>query len=175
VQLIRRVLPPTTQGMRLLRTLRWVGLFALVYSLLLPLGGYRPYRPYILNHDSILPITVALVAFYGLSTNYLVVQLRGRSRRWYGMAALALAFIYLNADRRLYPSDNNIRERAALALLAQAGPAPVVRLPTNCTVLSWQPITEPLNSVTCAELLEYWHVTKGRKLYYCQPTSGAAQ
>jgi hypothetical protein len=175
VQLIRRVLPPTTQGLRLLRTLRWVGLFALVYSLLLPLGGYRPYRPYILNHDSILPITVALVAFYGLSASYLLVQLRGRSQRWYGLAALAVACIYLNADRRLYAPDNNLRERAALTLLAQAGPAPVVRLPTDCTVLSWQPITEPLSSTTCAELLEYWHVTKGRKLYYYQPGAGAAQ
>jgi hypothetical protein len=75
----------------------------------------------------------------------------------------------------LYAPDNNLRERAALTLLAQAGPAPVVRLPTDCTVLSWQPITEPLSSTTCAELLEYWHVTKGRKLYYCQPSAGAAQ
>jgi hypothetical protein len=170
VQLIRRAVPPSGQGVRILYTLRWVGVFALVYSLLLPLGGYRPYRPYILNHDSILPITVALVVCYSLSASYLLMQLRGRWQRWYGLAALAIAFIYLNADRRLLPPDNNIQERAALALLAQAGPGPVVRLPQKCSVLSWQPITEPLSSVTCAELLEYWHVTKGRKLYY-QPAA----
>ena len=175
VQLIRRLLPPSGQGVRILHTLRWVGAFALVYSLLLPLGGYRPYRPHILNHDSILPITVALVAFYGLSASYLLLQLRGRAQRWYGVAALAIAAIYLNADHRLYPPDNNIQEREALALLAQAGPAPVVRLPKNCTVLSWQPITEPLSSVTCAELLEYWHITQGRKLYYYQPTAGSSE
>ncbi|HET9502196.1 MAG TPA: hypothetical protein VFO93_01555 [Hymenobacter sp.] len=175
VQLIRRLLPPTTLGVRMSGTLRWIGLFALVYSLLLPLGGYRPYRPYILNHDSVLPIIIALVGFYGLSASYLLLHLRGRAQRWYCVAALAIAFVYLNADRRLVPPDNNSRERQALAALAQAGPAPVVRLPVSCTVLSWQPITEPLSSVTCAELLAYWRVTPGLKLYYCPPAPEAAR
>ena len=63
-------------------------------------------------------------------------------------------------------------DRVELTLI---GPGPVVQLPENCTVLTWDPITEPLSSLTSAELLEYWHVTKGRKLYYYQPDASSAK
>ena len=171
-QLLRRLLPAATQAERPAQVLRWVGWFALVYVGLLPLGGYRSYRPYIVQHDLILPITVGLVIFYGLSASYLLAQLPGRARRWYAAAVVAIAFIYLNADRHLYAAEStNQPERRALALLVSAGPGPVVRLPERCTVLSWDPVTEPLSSLTSAELLEYWHVTPGRKLYYCPPAA----
>lgn len=80
--------------------------------------------------------------------------------------AVVVAFIFTNADRRLHPNNSNTDERQALALLAQAGPVPVVRLPKKCRVLSWGPITLPNESVTNAELLEYWPSTKGRTPYY---------
>lgn len=175
VQLMRRLLPASTQIEHFARTLRWLGLFALAYALLLPLGGYRPYRPYILHHDLIVPITAGLVIFYGLSGTYLLAHLRGRLRQGYAVALVIIAAIYLNADRRLYPGYDNRLERQALALLAHAGPGPVVRLPKKCTVLSWEPITEPLSSITSAELLDYWHVTPGRKLFYYQPPADSAR
>ncbi|RZK51784.1 MAG: hypothetical protein EOO59_14530, partial [Hymenobacter sp.] len=74
-QLLRRLLPPSAHTKQLVYQLRWLGGFALVYVALLPLGGYRSYRPYILQHDLILPITVALVIFYGLSTSSLLANL----------------------------------------------------------------------------------------------------
>ncbi|MGI4862646.1 MAG: hypothetical protein ACRYFZ_01895 [Janthinobacterium lividum] len=175
VQLVRRLLLPAAQTQRLTYTLRWLGLFALVYLLLLPLGGYRPYRAYILHHDLLLPITAGLVMFYGLSATYLLAQLRGRPRQWYAAVLVVIAAVYLNADWRLYPEYDNRLERQALALLAAADARPVVHLPKACTVLSWDPITEPLSSITSAEMLEYWHVTSGRKLYYCPPAADSAR
>ncbi|MGI4736767.1 MAG: hypothetical protein ACRYG7_16480 [Janthinobacterium lividum] len=165
-QLIRRQLPPTAEGQRLGQVLRYLGWFALVYTALLPLGGYRSYRPLILRHDSILPITVGLIGYYALSATYLLGQLRGRPRQWYTLGVVVVAFIFTNADRKLHPKNNNLDERQALALLAQAGPAPVVRLPKACCVLSWYPITSPSESLTNAKLLEYWGITQGRPLYY---------
>ncbi len=165
-QLIRRQLAPSPEGARIVRLLRWLGWFALVYLLLLPLGGYRSYRPLILRHDSILPVTIGLVGFYALSATYLLAQLPLRARRWYTAAVVVVALIFTNADRKLHPRNDNTRERHALELLAQAGQASVVRLPEKCPVLSWDPITNPGESVTNAELLEYWGVTNGRKLYY---------
>jgi hypothetical protein len=165
-QLIRRLLPPTSEAERIVRLLRWLGWFALVYVALLPLGGYRNYRPHILRHDSILPITLGLVSYYALSVTYLLAHLAGRSRRWYLVAVLGVAAIFINADRKLTPRDNNICERHALEVLAHAGPEPMVRLPDNCRVMSWNLITDPNESATPAELLEYWGVTKGRKRYY---------
>jgi hypothetical protein len=166
VQLIRRQLPPTAEAQRIVQVLRYLGWFALVYIALLPLGGYRDYRPLILRHDSIVPITLGLVGFYALSSCYLLQQLRGKSVRWYAAAVVLVAFIFTNADRRLIPNNNNSRERQALALLSQAGSAPVVRLPQECTVMSWSPIVRPYESLTNAELLKHWGITKGHTMYY---------
>ncbi len=165
---IRRQLPATFESQRIGKVLRWVGWFALVYVALLPLGGYRPYRPLILRHDSIMPITIALVGFYALSASYLLRQLEGRARRWVGLAVAVVAFVFMYADRRLYPRHDNACERRALATLAAAGTQPVVRLPDDCTVMSWETITNPSESVTNAELLHYWGITPGQKLYYYQ-------
>jgi len=169
VWLVRRLLPATAENRRLGPTLRWVGLFASVYILLLPLGGYRPYRPHILHHDCIVPITVGLVAFYGLSTLRLLTQLRGWQQRCYIGALVIIAAIYLNADRRLYKYDDKVRELQALQMLAQPNAPAVVQLPLRCTVVSWDPITDPVSSITNAEMLRYWRVTNGLKLYYFSP------
>jgi len=165
-RLLRRAVPAAPEAARIVRVLRWVGWFALVYVALLPLGGYRSYRPLILRHDSILPITIALVAFYALSTSYILKHWSGRPRRWYGLGVLVVAFIFMYADRRLYPRHDNACERRALALLGKVGTQPVVRLPDDCTVMSWETITNPSESLTNAELLAHWGVTKGHKLYY---------
>ncbi|RZK44565.1 MAG: hypothetical protein EOO59_21775, partial [Hymenobacter sp.] len=157
-QLIRRLLPPSAEGQRIGLVLRYLGGFALVYVVLLPLGGYRNYRPLILRHDSIVPITVALIGFYGLSATYLLTRLRGSAQRWYVLGVVAIAFIFTNSDRKVVPNNNNARERRALALLARADTGPVVQLPEECTVMSWEPITSPNESLTNAELLAYWGV-----------------
>lgn len=166
VQLIRRQLPPTAEAQRIVQVLRYLGWFALVYIVLLPLGGYRNYRPLILRHDSILPITLGLIGFYALSASYLLRQLRGRAQSAYAVVVVAVAVIFTNADRKIYTNNNNGPERQALAILSQAGGAPVVQLPQKCTVLSWAPISQPYESLTNAELLKRWGITQNHTLYY---------
>ena len=163
--LVRRFTRPSAEGKRVQQVLRWVGLFAVVYIALLPLGGYRPYRPFLLRNDSILPVLLGLLFGYALSTVYLLQQLAARPRRWYVGAVCVLSLIFLNADRRLWLRDGNTCERQALAQLAHA-PAGVTRLPADCTVMGWLPITDYQQSAYNAELLYYWGVTPTRKLYY---------
>ena len=162
--LLRRY-APTAPGPHVRQVLRWAGWFALVYILLLPLGGYRPYRFYLLRNDSILPVLLGLLFAYGLSTLQLLRQLPPRARRWYGAGVLLLTLIFLNADRRLWLRDNNACERRALAQLAST-PARVVRLPADCTVMSWRPVADTTESAASADLLYYWGVTPTRKRYY---------
>jgi hypothetical protein len=164
--LVHRLLPRTAENRRLLPTLSWIGLFALVYSLLLPLGGYRPYRAYILHHDCIVPITVALVVFYALSAGRLLSQLRGNQQRWYIGVLVVIAVVYMNADRRLYQFGERVREYQALQLLAQPDAPAVVELPHRVNVATWDPVAEPVSSITTAEMLRYWRVTNGLKLFY---------
>ena len=164
--LVRRWLPATPTTRRMGQLLRWLGWFTLVYVALLPLGGYRDYRPLILRHDSILPITIGLMGFYALSATYLLRELPRQRVRWYQAALVVIALVFTYADRRIEHYNDNAGERRMLALLARAGNTPVVRLPEPCSVLSWDPITDPSQSLTNAELLQYWHVTKEHKPYY---------
>ena len=164
--LLRRRVPATAESERLARVLVWLGWFTVIYVLLLPLGGYRDYRPYILRFDTVLPVTIGLVGFYGASTAYLLGQLAGGARRWYLGALALVTFVFVNADRGFYPGDDNRGERQVLEKLAQAGSAPVVALPEDCAVLGWVPFGAPQESLAAARLLEYWGVTKGQTLYY---------
>ncbi len=165
--LLRRWAVPGPENRRIRLVLRWVGWFALGYVLLLPLGGYRSYRPYLLRFDSVSPITLGLFFFYALSTVYLLRKLPRRAQPWYTGAVVLVAFIYANADRKLHVADGNACEREALAHLAQApATTPVVRLSQACNVLSWQLITDPATSANNAAMLARWGVTRGPKRYY---------
>ena len=163
-QLSRRLVPASADSERVLRLLRWLGVFALIYLLVLPLGGYREYRALIVRRDSVIPLILGLVFFYGLSTCFLLQHLPARPRRWYTAAAVLFSLIYLNADRRP-PNVTNACERANLTRLAQAT-EPVVRLEADCLVMSWERTPSPQNLENNAQLFEYWGITKGKKRYY---------
>jgi hypothetical protein len=166
VQLIRRLLPPTATTERLIQLLKWVGLFALVYILLLPLGGYREYRPLIVRRDSDMPIILCLMFFYGLSTCFLLTYLHGRSRRWYIVAVVVFSAIFLNANKP-WLRDNNTCERKSLAQLSEAK-GRVVPLCAECSVMAWGKIPSPEHSETQAQMLRYWNITQDKKLYFNQ-------
>ncbi|MFD2721902.1 hypothetical protein ACFST9_24510 [Hymenobacter monticola] len=165
-QLLRRLLPQAPGSQRALRLLRWLGIFALIFLLLLPLGGYREYRELIVRRDSVLPLILGMVLAYGLSTYILLQHLPARPRRWYRGAVVAFSLIYLYADRHL-PNVSNACERANLARLEQAT-EPVVRLSADCTLMSWEPLPQAQDSELNAQLFEYWNINKGGKLYYQQ-------
>jgi len=163
-RLIRRV-APSPEGQRLLTLLRWLGLFIALYLLLLPLGGYRNYRPLILRRDTALPITLGVIIGYGATTYYLLRQLPAtRLRRWYVVGIGALSLLFLATDKLHIKGDNNACEQAALAELARA-PAGVAHLPNTCLMLAWTPIADYHESATQAALLQHWRITWGLTLY----------
>ena len=150
---------------RVLLLLRWVAFFAGAYVLLLPLGGYRSYRPYLLRNDSALPVLLTLLFAYGLTTYFLLLQLRGRLRAGYLGAVLVVGGFFLYADRKVHLPDDGSCQRWSLDQLSRA-PEPVVQLPGFCTVLTWTPVGEASQSEYNAQLLQYWGVTPDKKLYY---------
>ncbi|OUJ74783.1 hypothetical protein BXP70_08485 [Hymenobacter crusticola] len=168
VYLIKRQ-PTTPEGQRLLTVAKWLGWFALAYILLLPLGGYRPYRYYILRRDVIIPIVLGLIYFYGISTYYLMTHLSGVYRSRYQIGVVAYLVVFMIADKPIV-SDNNACEKEMLSKLAQA-PERIVRMPDNCTIMSWSIITNQADSEVNSDLLYFWHVTKEKKLYYQQPNT----
>ncbi|OON70480.1 hypothetical protein [Hymenobacter sp. CRA2] len=149
---------------RLLLTLRWLGVFAAIYIVLLPLGGYREYRPYILRRDTLLPVIIGVVYWYGASSYYLLRLPNWAPRRWYLPVLGAFSLLFLLTDTPVR-HDSNTCEREAMATLA-AAPQDVVVLDNDCPVMAWTKFASPQDSETNAKLLLHWGVTKKKTLYY---------
>ncbi|HNX54558.1 MAG TPA: hypothetical protein PLG33_01390 [Prolixibacteraceae bacterium] len=160
--LIKRNLPNADRQKTQTRW-NWIVLFSLLYLLLLPLGGYRPYRPNILRYDTFIPITITLIYFCANSVFILINNLTGRKLSYYGLYLIAIFAIYANSDR--IETKKVDFERQCIETLVSSQNQ-VTKLPATFNVMSWSPITNPEQSRPNAIMLEYWHVTKDQKLYY---------
>jgi len=147
--------------------LRWVFQIVVVvsvlYLLLLPLGGYRPYRELIIRRDTFLPIWLGMIILYGYSSIYLIQNLKGFYRKIYMVLVVIISLAFFNAD--LSVPNKNKCEKDALKIIAESDKK-VVELPEYCNVLSWIPITTAQESAINIELLQLWNVVYDDKLYY---------
>lgn len=161
VLLGRRPDDPVARRMRTL--CHGFALFALLWLLLLPWGGYRVWRPYFIRYDTLLPVTLGMIMLYGGSVICLARTLRGPWRGGLIALAVAMGLIFTLADGG--DRDGNACERQALATLSRAEVSPVL-LQAECTVLSWKPVTDPGESDLAARLLVLWGITPEPRLYY---------
>jgi hypothetical protein len=153
------------EGTKIINTLKWLGVFSLLYVLLLPLGGYREYRHNVLRYDTILPVTLGLLIVFGSSTLFLIKNLNRKRQYRYIPFLLFVLFVYSNADRVI---DKNSCEKNALMQIA-ASTDSIVRLNSDCTVLTWDKVIRPSDTALNAQLLQLWGVTKQKKLYCNNP------
>ncbi|MFN6944928.1 MAG: hypothetical protein ACK4ND_08250 [Cytophagaceae bacterium] len=160
------------EGKKILRIFKWIGIFSLIYILLLPLGGYRSYRPYVLRYDTIMPITLSLMFVFGTSSLYLLKKLQAKHKKWYIPLLATVLIIFTIADEPEF--DKNTCERMALEEISRS-PKQIVHLESDCTVLSWGTILEPESSILNAEALKIWNITSDRKLYYSASPGVASQ
>ncbi len=151
----------TLKGRLLIQTIKWIGVFSLLYILLLPLGGYRPYRPVIIRYDTIMPVTIALIYFFAASSYYLINNLRLNRLKYLAGLTICL-LIYSGADFK--GLGRNKCERAALQKIANSNDQ-IVHLPDNCKVISWEIISDSKRSEAKAELIYFWGITDKKKLF----------
>ena len=162
---------PTPSVRRSLATAKWLLAFAVLYLLLLPLGGYRPARPYILRYDTMIPITLGLM-FALAYTSVLVLRFADtRQLRWYAPVLLAIGIAFTNADR--LDADQNAGQRALLAELRAAGAGDTLALSDEATLLSWAPVRSAEESAAVVALLRRWGIL-GREVRYYQVAPGEA-
>jgi hypothetical protein len=153
----------TVEAKKTLSIFKWIGIFTLLYILLLPLGGYRDYRPNVIRYDTIMPITISLIFLFGISSLFLFRHLTSKRKKWYILLVSGVLLFFTINDEQHF--DKNTCERRSLKEIANAK-SKVVRLQNDCTVLSWQKISKPEDSQLNSQLLTLWKVTKYNKLYY---------
>jgi hypothetical protein len=158
-------LPNSENRSRIIRIIRWTTIFAVIFILLLPLGGYREYRPNIIRRDSIQPVLLVLLFLFTLTNYYLLKEFSGRSKKIFIVFGSAIIMIFTFADAQL--PQHNACEKEALQQLSKSD-ANLVMLQSDCTVVSWNKITNPTDSELNVKLLQLWGIVKKEIQYYQQ-------
>lgn len=148
---------------RILRAYKWIAIFSLTYILLLPLGGYRDYRPYILRYDTIIPITLSLMFLFGKSTIFIFDNTLYKHKKLYAALIACVLFVFIFSDKP--ELGENECERNAIMQITNS-PNNVVELSNPCTIISWGKIEKPEESELQAKLLKKWRVIEDEKLFY---------
>ncbi len=150
-------------GQKMLPILKWIGLFALLYILLLPLGGFREYRPNIIRKDTFLPITIALIFFYAYASFLMLQNKEFKYRKVYLALLIIFSLIFSYADEA--DADQHLCQQKALQTLSETNEK-VLRLDKSCNVLTWMPVLKAEDSENQAKLLKYWNITEEQVLFY---------
>jgi hypothetical protein len=126
-----------------------LGGIMLAYLLLLPLGGYRSYRPDIIRYDTLMPVTFFVLVALGSLSYRLFLE---KKRHSYFVVLGLLLLVFWNADRT---KAGNACERAALLEMSRTG---VADFPEDCAVLSWKPVEEAYEREGIERMLERWGI-----------------
>jgi hypothetical protein len=148
------------EGKPFISIFKWIGIFSILFILLLPLGGYKEYRPYILRYDTIIPVTICLIFMYGLSSYFLIKRINHIA---YKIAVIIFTLIFTFSDK--LELHKNLCEKQEMEYLKQSDFSPVP-LNGNCTLMSWKKIEKPEDSKPISDLLFFWGVIEEKKLFY---------
>ena len=139
---------------RILQAYRFVLIFAIIYILLLPLGGFRDYRPYILRSDSIIPITLSIFFLFGISTMVVLKFLKKKQLVLYSLVLVSFLAILQQHDQ---VKVENEKEKQALHILNESQDDVVV-FSDDFTIVSWNPVRHPDESIHPIELSKIWNI-----------------
>ena len=154
---------PNDETRRILKILRWIVILTSIYTILLPLGGYRVYRPFIIRWDSYMPVNLCLFYFYGLTSLYLINNIKPKFKVVYITAIAMFLIVFTVVDKTDYYSS--WCEKESLNFLANS-PDKVVLINSDCSIMAWGKITNPDDSRFNTQYLKYIGVLKDDKLYY---------
>jgi hypothetical protein len=153
------------QRQKYFRILLGVLIFSIAYLALLPLGGYRPYRPDIIRYDSIMPITLVLFFLCAFTTikSAHVLQTNKIYFSIYLIIIGVIIYSYTNKDDEI--KLNHACEKSALITISKSK-SKIVELENDCYILSWWEIRNYNDSKENGKLLKIFGVTQDAKMYY---------
>ena len=154
------------EAKKILTVFAWAGIFIIFYLLLLPLGGYRDYRPWVVRYDTLIPVTLSLIYIFAISTLFLASQISGKWRYVYIPLIATVLFAFSVSDKTRNGLENC--ERNEIKRIAESE-EDYVGINPYCTVLSWDPIYDPAWSDMNCKLLMKWGIIQKKKFYYNLP------
>jgi len=141
--------------------------FCAIYIALLPLGGYRGYRPLILRQDTSLPVLIILFYIWATSGIFLVKRIP-RNYKAYPLGVIVFTcFFYTITDMQM-PTVFSIDAERQFMERAAASKIDCVPLERWAPVASWGFNSKCEDGENVAALLFYYHITP-RKIYLYYP------
>lgn len=138
------------------KLLIWGSFLILMYLILVPLGGFRSYRPLIYRNDLLIPFTL-FVYFMVVKGFSLAFQQMNHSDRKIGVAlSVALAALLFSIDLRVR-QDGHSCERQQLHTLQRSTASKVI-LSSDCPVMGWEIDQSTYYSDFKVDLLQQWNV-----------------
>lgn len=152
-------------GKNVIQMFVWINVFALIYILLLPFGGYRPYRPYIIRYDVMIAVSFLYILFLVYSTLFLIENISQVKRRMVYLFGCLFFMLFFSMMDKPLKWDND-QEIAAIRQIQEATETPVV-FTYPVTVVSWVPAYSVEESENASKLLYIWKITDTPKSFYC--------
>ncbi|MBA2422724.1 MAG: hypothetical protein H0V61_05820 [Chitinophagales bacterium] len=141
-----------------------IGIMILMYLLLLPLGGYRHYRPDILRYDVTMPFTIFLIVVIISGTLFLLQSDKIKFRIPLLITTLIMLLISWLQN---FPIRNTREEQELnLQVLANAKTDTVILLPYSSNFFSWQKIEDPSKSIFIRQMIYEWGITDLPIVFY---------
>lgn len=137
--------------------------FILAYCVLLPLGGCRDYRPYILRRDTFLPILAVLLILFTISSMRLIDMLGNRKYLFF-IPWLLLSCVYWKSDVMPPDYDDNKLEKKNLYQLSTSKES-CTELIENCSVMDWIKFQNCEGSITNSKLIYHYTITDTVRYY----------
>jgi hypothetical protein len=150
----------------------WIALFAVCYIGLLPFGGYRAYRPFILRYDTIMPVTFGLVFLLVSSSIFLVKELTNeRLKIIYGAGLFLVGFLFSRADRHLELDENEPQHEVLYYL--HHNKDTMVAMPVHCNVGTWSTsdYKDPVILQMLTSLYKEWDILQPYQTLYIKQES----
>lgn len=107
-----------------------------IYILLLPLGGYRSYRPYVVRYDTFMPITFIMMFYVLLSTILVWTEIAQQNTCWKYrvlIGSFILLFTWLDIPSKF---QSNACQRIAMHEL-YASKDSIIYASKKCNLLTW--------------------------------------
>ncbi len=109
--------------------------FCAIYILLLPLGGYRSYREYIIRYDTFIPVTLGVCFLLFFTTYKIFWALKNTSWKIYTVGLLLFIGIFLWADRDVERQANYCQQGQLYEM--QNSRDTIIQLPYRCNMMMW--------------------------------------
>ncbi|MFN8417219.1 MAG: hypothetical protein U0U66_12885 [Cytophagaceae bacterium] len=134
------------------------------YCFLLPLGGCRDYRPYILRRDTFLPALSVLLFLVSTCSVYILEQKNTRVIITFLIPWIIISIFYWSKDSMPVWYDDNELEKKNLYQL-QSSTDDCTTLNEGLSVFSWNNYSECNQSRVSSELLLHYRIIDRYRLY----------